>query len=112
MSAESLPPWDWDGRIPLRNDMRDIVKEVAELQRKYCFHPVLSAYPGYSGKSRRCQMMPPATAATMSITASTIMSLTGQDVLLKILELLTYQNGVNGPSSFIGDHHAATIDTK
>ena len=25
MSAESLLPWDWDGNIPLKEDMRDIV---------------------------------------------------------------------------------------
>lgn len=25
MSAESLLPWDWDGRLPMREDMRDIV---------------------------------------------------------------------------------------
>jgi phytanoyl-CoA hydroxylase len=25
MSAESMLPWDWDGRLPLKEDMRDIV---------------------------------------------------------------------------------------
>ena len=25
MSAESLLPWDWDSRLPLKEDMRDIL---------------------------------------------------------------------------------------
>lgn len=30
MAAESLLPWDWDGRIPLSHDMRDIVMVAGE----------------------------------------------------------------------------------
>ncbi|MBI4580777.1 MAG: hypothetical protein HY718_13805 [Planctomycetes bacterium] len=25
MSAESMLPWNWDGRLPMKEDMRDIV---------------------------------------------------------------------------------------
>ena len=66
----------------------------------------------HKGKSRRCQIMPPAMAAMTSMATNTPMSARGHMGRVKISTSLTYWNSVAGWRNFIRGHQAEMTSTK